>query len=268
MCEFCVQHGEGQKWYLAMKNYSRELLEQDSRLEYIAGFANTFESRMPAELEKLEKLSRSPLRSMARPYLTRHQKRDHFGQVVPMEEIEQILRQMDGIARLPCVCRRLTTGRKEARYCFALTAHPKLAEMLDDSFSLEYLSPAEAVAAIRELDGRGMIHTVWTFKTPYIGAICNCDKDCIAYRICHARNYFQLMFRAEHVARVSPDHCNGCRDCMRQCQFGAIRFSVDTGKVEIDARRCFGCGVCRAACPLDAIALSPRAEDPVAAGIW
>lgn len=26
MCEFCTQHGEGQKWYLTMRNYSRESL--------------------------------------------------------------------------------------------------------------------------------------------------------------------------------------------------------------------------------------------------
>ena len=251
-----------------MKNYSRELLEQDNRLEYMADFANTFEQQMPAAMDELEKLSHSPLRAVAKPLLTRRQKREHYGQVVPIEEIEQILKQMDGIARLPCVCRRLTTGQKEARYCFALTAHPKLAEMLDDSFSLEYLSPEEAITFIRGFDQEGLIHTVWTFKTPYIGAICNCDQDCLAYRICHVRNYLKLMFKAEHVAHVSPDQCNGCRDCMRQCQFGAIRFSAVNQKVEIDPRQCFGCGVCRAACPLDAITLASRPQDPVAANAW
>lgn len=258
MCEFCVQHGDGQKWYLAMKNYSRELLERDHRMEYMAEFANTFEQRIPAALDRLESLSRSPFRFLAKPLLTRHQKLNHYGQVVPIEEIEQILMQMDGIARLPCVCRRVTAGRKEARYCFALTAHPKLAEMLDDSFSLEYLSPEEAITTIRGLDQDGLIHTVWTFKTPFIGSICNCDQDCIAYRICHARNYLPLMFKAEHVAHVSPDGCNGCRSCMQQCQFGAIHFSVANEKVEIDPQQCYGCGVCRAACPLNAITLNPR----------
>ena len=29
MCQFCVQHGEGKKWYLAMKNYSDELLHAE-----------------------------------------------------------------------------------------------------------------------------------------------------------------------------------------------------------------------------------------------
>ena len=27
MCEFCTKHGEGKKWYLQMRNYSREWLK-------------------------------------------------------------------------------------------------------------------------------------------------------------------------------------------------------------------------------------------------
>ena len=29
MCEFCVEHGEGKKWYLLMKNYSDELVHAE-----------------------------------------------------------------------------------------------------------------------------------------------------------------------------------------------------------------------------------------------
>lgn len=268
MCEFCVQHGDGQKWYLAMRNYSRELLDQQGRLDYLAYFANDFERNVPPTLEKLEWLSHTPLREPAKPFLKKQMQQDHYGQVVPLEEVEQILRQVDGIARLPCVCRRVTTGQKEARYCFALTGDPRLAEVLDDSFSLEYLTPDEAIAAVRKLDDDGLVHSVWTFKTPFIGALCNCDQDCIAYRICHARGYFQLMFRAEFVAQVNADVCTGCKQCLRQCQFGAIRFSAANKKVAIDPRQCYGCGVCRAACARDAITLTARSEHPAAAAVW
>lgn len=268
MCQFCVQHGDGQKWYLAMKNYSRELLEQDQRIEYMAEFVNTFEERVPKELKRLEAITEGPFARIVKPYIKRVEKRIHYGQVVPVEEVEQILKNVDNIARLPCVCRRVTTGQKEARYCFALTAHPKLAEMLDASYSLEYLSKDQALDAIHQLDEQGLVHTVWTFKTPFIGGLCNCDQDCLAYRICHVRKFVDTMFRAEYVASVTSDCCNGCKDCMKQCQFGAIRFSATNQKVEIDARQCWGCGVCRAACPLDAITLHPRIENSIAAQIW
>jgi Fe-S-cluster-containing dehydrogenase component len=47
----------------------------------------------------------------------------------------------------------------------------------------------------------------------------------MAYRITHARKDYPVMFRAEWIAEVSMDACNGCRLCMRQCQYGAIRYS-------------------------------------------
>jgi ferredoxin len=55
---------------------------------------------------------------------------------------------------------------------------------------------------------------------------------------------------------------------MSQCQFGAQFYSSVLEKVYIDPSRCFGCGVCRAACPHDAITLVPRQEVPEAADLW
>ncbi len=268
MCEFCVKHGDGKKWYLAMENYSRDLLHHDERIRFIGHFTNTFEERIPRRLNQLEKLSRTPLRNIVKPFLTRSEKRDHFGQIVPLEDVEQIMSNLDGICRLSCPCRRVTTGEKNARFCYALTADPQLAAEIDDSYSLEVMTTDQAIESVRALDKEGLFHSVWTFKTPYIGALCNCDQDCLAYRISYSRGYFQLMFRSEYIAHVDFDVCNGCRNCMRQCHFGAIRYSVVNKKVEIDVRQCFGCGVCRAACPHDAITLHARSADPVGWKIW
>ena len=35
MCEFCVKHGEGEKWYLQAKNYSDDLLSDIRRRRFI-----------------------------------------------------------------------------------------------------------------------------------------------------------------------------------------------------------------------------------------
>ena len=268
MCEFCAQHGEGKTWYLAVENYSRDLLDDKGRVAYATHFLNTFEAGAPAALKQLDALARTPFHGIAKPYLTRRQKRDHFGQVTPIEEVEQIFQNLDSVVRLPCVCRRALAGKQDARFCYGLTTDPRLTAGLDDSFSLEVLTPAEALDAIRTLDKEGLVHSVWTFKSPYIAGLCNCDQDCMAYRVNHARGYFQVMFRAEFVAAVDRDRCNGCKNCMRQCQYGAIRYSAVNKKVVIDPLQCYGCGVCRAACHRDAIRLHARAQDPVAARIW
>ncbi|MCA1900505.1 MAG: 4Fe-4S binding protein [Chloroflexi bacterium] len=268
MCEFCVQHGEGKKWYLTMENYSKDLLDQKNRRKYSAEFLNEFHVRTPKSMGQLEQIRRTPLMKLAKPILTHNQKENHYGQVVPMEDVEKIFELVEGAVRLPCVCRRVTTGNMNARYCYGLTMDRQLMDSLDDSFSLEILSKEEALDSIRKLDKEGLVHSVWTFKTPFIGGLCNCDQDCLAYRITHARKDYPVMFRAEWAAAVSRDACNGCRLCMRQCQYGAIRYSSNDKKVVVDPAACYGCGVCRAVCSRDAITLYPRETVKEAAGIW
>jgi MinD superfamily P-loop ATPase len=76
------------------------------------------------------------------------------------------------------------------------------------------------------------------------------------------------MFRAEYVAKISPEGCTGCRECMRLCQFGAITFSPSNKKAVIDQRWCYGCGICRSVCKKNAIRLEDRAMSPIAATLW
>ena len=38
MCEFCLQHGEGKKWYLQAKNYADDLLSDVRRRRFIKNF--------------------------------------------------------------------------------------------------------------------------------------------------------------------------------------------------------------------------------------
>lgn len=280
MCEFCHKHGEGKKWYLQAKNYSDDLLT-DSRRRFIEDFF-THADRLTEDVRSLERLDRAPrlIREIVRRAVTGKMKRRHFGQVVPIEEIEQILGFVNSIVRVACICRQAALGR-EKRYCYGISLGPdgggfgRIIRGLDSSFlngpdsqGLETLSRDEAIAAFRKHDEEGLCHSVWTFNTPFIAGICNCDRaDCLAMRstVTHG---IRVMFRAEYVARIDPDRCTGCRECMRNCQFGAIAYSAGTGKAVIDTRGCYGCGVCRAACARDAIRLEPRADVPEAAGVW
>ena len=111
----------------------------------------------------------------------------------------------------------------------------------------------------------GLVHTVWTGVTPYIMGICNCDHDCLPYRGFIERNGTPSFFRGEDVAHVDWELCSGCKSCVAQCQFGSVNYSSVAGKVQVNARRCFGCG---AACPSDALSLVARQKVSEAAGLW
>ena len=275
MCEFCVQHGEGKKWYLEAKNYSRELMNEE-RKRFSTEFFEKFDETTIQNLGALSKLMAAD-EAAARglfPSIIEQAKKEHWGQVVPIEEVDQILDMSLSVVRVPCVCRSTLRGFREARFCFGVTApgsafmDATLAPYPDWSSSIEELTREEAKKAIQKLDRNGLVHTVWTFGTPYIGGICNCTvNECLALKT-RTRLGLPMFFKAEYVAAIDWDECNGCRDCMKSCNFGAINYSAYVDKCSINQLQCYGCGVCRAECPRDAIALRDRNAVPALANEW
>jgi ferredoxin len=281
MCQFCHQHGEGQKWYLQTKNYAEDLLSDLRRRKMITDFFSHPDHLGKAE-EQLEQLDRLPgfVRRVIRWRSVNEMKKTHYGQVVPIEDIERIFAFSTSIVRLPCICRYNTVG-PEQRYCYGASLAPNLGQMgelvrsIDPNYlmgpkanGLETLSKEEAIDAFHQHEQEGLCHTVWTFVTPFIGGICNCDRaDCNAMQATVVHD-MPVMFRAEYVAEINLEQCNGCRVCMRACQFGALAYSAAQKKVVVDLRRCYGCGVCRALCAKNAITLRDRTSVPVAAHLW
>ncbi|MFC1706995.1 ATP-binding protein [Planctomycetota bacterium] len=281
MCEFCLKHGEGRKWYLEANNYSEDLLSDVRRQKFIRDLATDTES-LQKEIDQLVRLDGTPgfIRRLIRWHVVRRMKKEHYGQVVPFEDVERIFSFIGSVVRVACLCRHLNLG-EEKRYCYGVSIAPdggKLGEIfrgLDQSFmngpdgkGVETLSKEEALAEFRKHERQGLCHTVWTFHSPFIGGICNCDRsDCVAMQTTVTHD-IPTLFRGEYVAEVATDSCKGCRDCMRTCQFGAMGYSAATKKIMIDPRRCFGCGICRSACKQDAITLTDRRSVAVAAGIW
>jgi NAD-dependent dihydropyrimidine dehydrogenase PreA subunit len=289
MCEFCMKHGEGKQWYLQMKNYSDELLhapltpEQKevvgfgTRYDWMGTFVKSFV--VPAYRGKFpeEPSSQNETSASEAPHMPRSEEQaliqnkiEHFGQVIPIEDVEKIFTLANSITRIPCGCRYENTGLTNQRYCFGLGVDVQhmLGQYPDSSASLEVLAKDDALTLIRKFDEEGLMHSVWTGVSPFVIGVCNCDGDCSAYRGYIKNRGVPTFFRAEYFCQVDPDQCNGCKECMNQCQFGAQFYSSAQGKVSIAPELCFGCGVCRAACPQNAISLIARAESPEVANLW
>lgn len=281
MCEFCHQHGEGKKWYLNANNYAEDLLSDLRRRRFITQF---FEN--PGHLAKgdraLTVLDFFPdfLWRGVRGKITSKQQVKHFGQVVPIEDIERILALTTSVVRMACICRHVAVG-KEQRYCFGISMEPdgggmrKLLGEIDASYlvgphtaGLESMSKAEALARMRESENEGNCHTVWTFVTPFLAGICNCSlPSCYAMKttVTHKTPVF---FKGEYAAVVDPELCSGCGQCVEACSFKAFRPRGKKDKAAVDPLKCYGCGVCRSACARGAITLVDRAVVPEAASLW
>ena len=281
MCEFCHKHGEGKKWYLQAKNYSEDLLSDMKRRKFLSGF-----NANPEDISKaFEKLDQGPvknrfIRNLLMSYSVGRMKKMHYGQVLPIEDVEAIMSFVNSVVRIECICRKSFLGT-EQRYWYGLSMGPnggevfKLMQGISPDYQagpyasgLEVLTKEQALANFRKYEEEGLCHTVWTFVTPFIAGICNCDRsDCGAMKATFAYN-FPMLFRAEYVAESNPDLCVGCRECMRACQFGAMGYSAANQKIMIDQSRCYGCGICRSSCSNNAIELRARQDVPVAANLW
>jgi len=173
---------------LRAENYSLEVAGKINAIKTVESFAKNFDS-IASKSEKLINFVRklpAPIQNLAWLVQRYWQKKVHFGQVIPLKDVERILEKMNSIVRLPCLCRRYFTGQK-ARTCFGITINPLTEELAKktskimlnnpDLASLEYMTLAEAMDVFDRYDREGLIHTVWTIRTPYVIAICNCSLD-------------------------------------------------------------------------------------------
>jgi Pyruvate/2-oxoacid:ferredoxin oxidoreductase delta subunit len=280
MCEFCIKHGEGKIWYLEAKNYSLDLVSDMRRRKWIEKFMINVENEI-VKLGTLDRLKqRSPiLFGLAKRWFTAKLKKEHFGQVVPLEDAKKIFEMTNTIVRIPCACRKAAKG-KEVRTCIGFSMEPDnlFGYPLDEPWpdysagpevkQLEKIEKEEAGEILSDLEKAGAIHSVWTFVTPFVAAICNCDRmDCMALRT-EMTLGAKTMFKAEYYAVIDWDQCTGCRNCLKQCGFGAIRYSLGENRCSVDLTRCYGCGICRITCPKEAIGLKNRKEHPVLNKLW
>lgn len=273
MCEFCAQHGDGKKWYLQAENYAVDLSKDVERQKYVLDFVWEFDRRMKRNVPLLKAFASAPkpIKAAFRSYAQPRQIRDHFGQPVPIEECEQVFDLATSIVQLPCVCRHFA-GAPERGYCLAMTVTPQNS-LFEEAFreyaegpdvsKLQRLTKAEAMAVLRRAEDEGLMHSVWTFKTPYIAAICNCDlsSGCMAMQTTLTYDY-KTMWKGEYRAAVDAESCTGCGACEDRCPFSAVSVD-DRGVAAVDPEACYGCGICRSACPMSALTL----EDRVAGGV-
>ncbi|MFP4522038.1 MAG: ATP-binding protein [Fibrobacterota bacterium] len=262
MCDFCTQHNDGKKWFLNAENYSQELLHDPARKEIIQNFYHKQIGEGNKNISKLEKIAeqKPALIKRVAPAFTEKQQKEHWGQVVTLEEVEEIIERTNSIVRFACGC-MWEKEKKEGRYCFGISFNPSAwyneldMEWFDAPHiaHMEDMTKKEAMACIRQYDRKGMVHSVWTFGTPFIGAVCNCDMQyCLAMRASYKVG-MSAMFRGLKTAGINSDLCSSCGACKEVCQLNAISENSDSYRVS--SSKCIGCGTCRSVCENNAISL-------------
>ena len=287
MCDTCMKHGAGGKWYLNARLYSEEiarrynlrefLLEQYKNFEQIPvrkvnGFdpANLgYTLRIPI-IGRLAKRMAERMLHSERPPTNPFRPEGHIGQVVPLEDGVAILQSCaaEPIIEKNCMCRFMSRGVKEP-CCINFGVMSEIIDQLPRFIpekSKYHLSRDEAVQRFTEHNKKGYIGTIWFGPFPYINNLCSCENpECAGLR---PRVDFGIksIHMAEYVIAKDETRCNACGACALRCPFEALKLDKKSGQVRLDLAQCYGCGVCRHVCTKGALALRPRDEVPSVAG--
>lgn len=280
MCEWCQKHGDGKKWYLNIKNFSKDFLKDEAVVEAVNAFFQNIESLsgmavpMTADLLKLKNNDEfSHAVDLTKQAFSTYM--PHRGQVIPIEDVRKIIELTGPMAKLSCACRRMHRANFEEKTCIAVgpVYLEYVKEWPDYSRSgINYISKEEATELMEGFNEKGYLHTFWMdFKSPAVAGFCNCEfPTCGALRVRrYYGDWYNFFFKkAEYVAMHDYDKCNGCGNCIMRCQFSAITYSPYLEKAIFDMKRCAGCGLCRNVCVQGAIKLAPRFEVPAVRSLW
>ncbi|WP_258361137.1 4Fe-4S dicluster domain-containing protein [Moorella sulfitireducens] len=279
MCRYCVEFGNGTKWYLNPENYRRELYEAKGHaygFNMLAGAGkNTFETGSLVHFEdQTPDYKNAMAGQVAVDLMTQHS-----GQVVPLEDAVKILEMVPGdrFLLMHCSCRRYF-GHGDVYSClfFEPAVEKALAERPWETDS-KIITKEEAIKMEYEWDKKGLIHNVLDVGTDADGkppiVMCHCNAtDCMPTNLRLALGHRHALRKGEYVAKVDLAKCReGCKSfpaCVARCNFGAIKYNPLEKVVYLEPTLCFGCGLCRAVCPTKAIELVDRTTYPALVDEW
>jgi len=289
MCRMCDWLGEGKIWYLNPKNYAHRMYKKraPAKKETTTMLASADEILATTKAERpISEIIRDVAEARANgdfdiadqliSELNEREMQRPGCQVLPLKDAIKVMDIIQGpIAAMMCICRKQTRGEEASSLreysCMGLGTGMLKWERWPERYrgGVEFLSPSQAKEWLEYWDKRGYVHMVMQEGQDFIGGLCNCDyPSCMPIRYRLDYGLTAHLVKAEYVAKVDYERCNGCGNCVGRCQFGALKFEVAIDKPNIDPFQCFGCGLCATQCPRDAIQLIPRKSIPALRNVW
>ncbi|MHA1377529.1 MAG: ATP-binding protein [Candidatus Helarchaeota archaeon] len=193
--------------------------------------------------------------------LTVSEKIESEKDIIPIEEVYNIIDNTNKFALIPCPCRsraelegiRKCKGKYPIHNCIILGNMAEGILNLKDPIIKE-VTKEEVKKLTMEAAKIGLVHTTDNYSGPsnILCACCECCCGLLAGLTRTGLNNPKSIAKANYVANVDINFCIACGTCLDRCKFGAITVE-DTSIINED--KCMGCGLCAVTCPEEAITM-------------
>lgn len=166
----------------------------------------------------------------------------------PFAIFECICRQKASLLGKPCQ----VTDRKETCFAVGSMAQATLRNGISREITLD-----ESMSILEKNQKQGLV--LQPSNTEKAEFICSCCGCCCGMLGMHKSLPKPVNFwTSNFYALVDTKKCNGCGNCEKRCQVGAVRVSEKKQQTRINMNRCIGCGVCVPTCPNKAMSLQKK----------
>lgn len=170
------------------------------------------------------------------------------------DEARRLIEAQEGFRLTNCGCREEVGGCSRSRTDVCLM-FPQAKEV-SDAGAPWLISREEALAILREAVEKRLVTRPWREDTlERTDGICFCCDCCCGYFREPGRWECD---RGVMIERTDREVCVNCSTCVEVCYFGARAIELEKGTLVVDRVKCFGCGLCVAACPENNIELVTR----------
>ena len=182
-------------------------------------------------------------------------------QVLPLDEVSEMIKQVDLIAISNCYCRSAKEILGEGcghslETCFYFD---ELAQMKLQTDYARELTYDEAMEILYECEKEGLVHNVSNCEGQ-IQTLCNCcDCSCAVLKAWN-RGMRNTTAPSRFIVALDTTKCTLQGDCVKICPVGALSISNKT--LDTDLEKCIGCGLCVTACPAGALRMELRQDPP------
>ncbi len=177
--------------------------------------------------------------------------------------LRELITDQDLIAVAPCLCRQMADTKdrhcKHTREtCLSFGKH---AQFYIDNGIARQISKAELLELLELAEREGLVLNTGNAQQVEIVCCC-CSCHCGVVNGLKRLPQTSFVVNTCYQARIDPDLCSACGDCLDRCPIGSIKEQGEAMQVSLD--KCIGCGLCVSTCPEQAITLidKPQAQAP------